>query len=122
MSDTVPGIGVKELFEEVGRGAVLVDVRELHEFVEVHASKATLIPLKTVPDSLGAFPADQVVYVICRSGGRSHQACEWLRGQGIDAVNVIGGTLAWVEAELPVEHGSEPQSPNSANSANETSD
>jgi len=35
--------------------------------------------------------------VICKSGGRSARAVEFLRGQGIDAVNVAGGTLAWLE-------------------------
>jgi rhodanese-related sulfurtransferase len=33
--------------------------------------------------------------VICRSGGRSLRACEFLAEQGVEAVNVAGGTLAW---------------------------
>jgi rhodanese-related sulfurtransferase len=36
------------------------------------------------------------------------KACEFLVSGGRDAVNVAGGTLAWLEAGLPVATGSEP--------------
>jgi rhodanese-related sulfurtransferase len=58
-----------------------------------------------VPGRIGEIPADRPVYVICRSGGRSAKAVEHLRSQGIDAVNVTGGTLAWIEAGNAVETG-----------------
>ena len=108
MSNPVPGIGVNEVFELVRGGAPLVDVREPHEYEEVRAISARLVPLQRVPDELATFPTSRPVYVICRSGGRSHQACEWLRMQGVDAVNVLGGTLAWVEEQLPTDSGSTP--------------
>ncbi len=41
-------------------------------------------------------------------GARSLQAAEWLRGQGIDAVNVAGGMLAWIDAGLEIETGGAP--------------
>jgi rhodanese-related sulfurtransferase len=47
------------------------------------------------------------VYVICAKGGRSLRAAEFYRAQGIDAVNVAGGTTAWVDAGQPVDTGSE---------------
>ena len=34
-------------------------------------------------------------YVICRSGGRSLRACEFVADRGVEVVNVAGGTLAW---------------------------
>ena len=105
MSDGVPGIGVNELHDALVDGAILFDVREPLEFAEVRASQAVLVPLQTVPDQLARFPTDRPVYVICRSGGRSHKACEWLRLNGVDAVNVLGGTLAWIDAGLPVADG-----------------
>jgi rhodanese-related sulfurtransferase len=43
--------------------------------------------------------------VICKVGGRSRKAAEFLRARGIDAVNVAGGTLAWIEAGEPVVTG-----------------
>jgi rhodanese-related sulfurtransferase len=105
MSNPVPGIGVNEVFELLRGGAPLVDVREPHEYDEVRAVGARLVPLQSVPQALATFPVDGPVYVICRSGARSHKACEWLRQQGVDAVNVLGGTLAWVDATLPTEAG-----------------
>ena len=33
--------------------------------------------------------------MICRSGGRSLRACEFLADRGVEVVNVAGGTLAW---------------------------
>lgn len=104
MSD-VPEIDVAGLAEARAAGAPLIDVREPDEHAEVRAPGAVLIPLGQVPERVGEIPAEGTVYVICRSGGRSARAVEHLRQQGIDAVNVAGGTLAWIEAGLPVETG-----------------
>ena len=40
--------------------------------------------------------------------GTSRKAAEHLRGLGIDAINVGGGTLAWIDAGQPVVPGDEP--------------
>ena len=50
-------------------------------------------------------PAGRPLYVICRSGGRSAQACEFLSAHDVDAVNVAGGTLAWIESGREVDSG-----------------
>jgi rhodanese-related sulfurtransferase len=102
----IPHIDVRELAERRAAGAPLIDVREDGEYAEGHAPGATLIPLGQVAGRIAEIPTDQTVYVICRSGGRSGRVVEHLRAQGIDAVNVAGGTLAWVEAGHPVETGS----------------
>ena len=46
---------------------------------------------------------DQPVYIICQSGGRSAQATQYLEAVGHNAVNVTGGTAAWIWAQLPTE-------------------
>ena len=102
----VPAIDVASLRQHLDEGAPLVDVREPDEYAEVRAPGARLVPLGEVPDRLAEIPTDQTVYVICRSGGRSARAVEYLRANGVDAVNVTGGTLAWVESGAPVESGS----------------
>jgi rhodanese-related sulfurtransferase len=43
------------------------------------------------------------VYVICAVGARSAKAVGHLRGEGIDAVNVAGGTRAWIDAGQPTD-------------------
>lgn len=101
----VPEIDVDALRQHLDEGAPLIDVREPSEYEEARAPGARLVPLADVPDRLGEIPTDRTVYVICRSGGRSARAVEYLRGNGVDAVNVTGGTLAWIESGAPVESG-----------------
>ena len=103
----VPEIDVAELAEKRAAGAPLIDVREPDEYEEAHVPGAHLVPLGTVPDRLAEVPTEGTVYVICAKGGRSMRAAQFYREQGIDAVNVAGGTTAWVDAGHPVDTGSE---------------
>lgn len=105
---TVPEIDVATLVEHHANGAIVLDVRETGEYDEGHVPGARLIPLGEVPDRIADVPADRPLYVICRSGARSARAAEWLIGQGIDAVNIAGGTLGWIDAGQPVVAGREP--------------
>ncbi len=82
----------------------LIDVRERDEFATVHAVGAINLPLSTVESASLPDPAAPV-YVICQAGGRSARAAQALSAQGVDAVNVEGGTSAWVLAGLPTEVG-----------------
>ena len=101
----IPAIDIGTLSDELASGAPVVDVRQPDEYDEAHVPGARLIPLAEVPDRVGEFPTDREVYIICKSGGRSAKAVEFLRAQGVEAVNVTGGTMAWIEAGEPVERG-----------------
>lgn len=107
---TVPEVDVDELDRARAAGATLIDVRNPVEYDEVHVPGAVLIPLPEVPDRLGDLPATggRPLYVICRTGPRSHRAAEYLIANGVDAVNVAGGTLAWVESGRPFATGRDP--------------
>jgi rhodanese-related sulfurtransferase len=85
--------------------ASVFDVRQPDEYEEGHVPGAVLVSLGDVPDRLDVFPSDATVYVVCRSGARSASAVTFLREQGIDAVNVDGGTMAWIEAGHPTVTG-----------------
>jgi rhodanese-related sulfurtransferase len=102
---SVPEIDVDELDVQRATGAPVFDVREPDEYVDGHVPGATLVPLATVPDRLTEFPSGRTVYVVCASGGRSRRAAEYLRANGIDAVNVAGGTKAWIAAGKPCTTG-----------------
>ena len=67
-----------------------------------------LLPLHEVPDRVAELPTDAEVFVICRSGSRSTMASEFLIEQGVSAVNVAGGTLAWIESGHEVVTGDQP--------------
>lgn len=102
---SVQEITVDELAERLTHGARLVDVREPPEFEAARVAGGRLVPLATVPDNLDAFRGDGPAYVICRSGARSLSACEFLAAHGIEAVNVAGGTLAWIASGRDVVAG-----------------
>ena len=101
----MPEISVDDLAARLETGAVLIDVREPDEYVDGHVPSARLIPLAEVPERLAEVPADHTVHVVCRSGGRSLRAAEFLASRGVDAVNVTGGTLAWIESGREVVTG-----------------
>lgn len=101
----IPEIDVETLAAKLEAGLPVFDVRQPDEYEEAHAPGVTLIPLDQVPDRVDDFPADGEVYVICKSGGRSAKAVQFLRQHGVDAVNVAGGTMAWIESGKPVETG-----------------
>jgi rhodanese-related sulfurtransferase len=100
-------ITVEQLDDRLAEGARLVDVRLPHEFEEAHVAGAVLVPLPTVADNVEAFRGDEPVYVICRTGPRSQRACEFLAAHGIEAVNVAGGTLAWISSGRECVSGNE---------------
>lgn len=94
----VQEITVDELAIRLAEGARVIDVREPAEFEQARLAGSQLIPLATVPDRIDEFRADGPTYIICRSGGRSMQACTFLAGQGVDVVNVSGGMMAWISS------------------------
>ncbi|MDE9366571.1 rhodanese-like domain-containing protein [Luteipulveratus sp. YIM 133132] len=91
--------------------AVLLDVREQDEWDAGHAPGAVHIPLAEVPNRLEELPDAEPLPVICRSGGRSGRAVQWLSAQGYPAVNVEGGMQAWAQGGKPVvsDSGKEPE-------------
>jgi rhodanese-related sulfurtransferase len=95
---------------ETGARIDLIDVRTPIEFREVHVESARNLPLDQLePTALMATRndlADEPLYVLCRSGGRGQQACEKFHKAGFfNVVNIEGGTLACIEAGLPVIRG-----------------
>jgi molybdopterin-guanine dinucleotide biosynthesis protein A/rhodanese-related sulfurtransferase len=104
----VPEVDVAQLAGLREAGEPILDVRQPEEYDEAHVPGAQLVPLPELPDRVAEIPAGRTVYVICKSGGRSRKAAEHLRGIGVDAVNVAGGTLAWIESGHAVVTGSEP--------------
>ena len=106
---TVPPRRLAELLAG-GKAIDLIDVRTPVEFREVHVESARNVPLDRLdPAALvqaRSGPADEPLYVLCRSGSRGRQACEKFLQAGVaNVVNVEGGTLACVEAGLPVVRG-----------------
>ena len=81
--------------------AVLLDVRESHEWVAGHAPTAIHLPMSEIAQRISEVPTGEV-YVICKVGGRSAQVAHWLNGQGWAARNVDGGMHSWSAQGLPM--------------------
>lgn len=77
---------------------MLIDVREPFEHASASIAGATLIPMGEVMSQLEALPTDRTVVVQCQSGARSARVTAALRAKGYDAVNLVGGILAWKRA------------------------
>jgi len=76
--------------------ALLIDVREQHEFKQGHLQGAWLIPLGQLERHMDAIPRDRDLVLYCRSGSRSAHALEMMRGAGFHrAKHLKGGYLAW---------------------------
>ncbi|GAB3086107.1 rhodanese-like domain-containing protein [Corynebacterium aquatimens] len=89
---------------DVPREAQLIDCREPDEFAEVHAEGAVNLPLSNFAALTDRIDFNKPVYVICRSGGRSVEASQYLEEVfDADVYNVSGGTQDWINAGLPTE-------------------
>ena len=92
----------EEAKEAMERGAVLLDVREPHEWRSGHAPKARHIPLSQLSRRAEELPRNREIVVVCRSGHRSARAAKILAAQRGDVANVKGGMGAWARRGLPV--------------------
>ncbi|WP_299529754.1 rhodanese-like domain-containing protein [uncultured Streptomyces sp.] len=93
---------------------LVLDVRENDEWAAGHVEGALHVPMSDFVGRFGevaeAAEAGRRVHVMCRVGGRSAQVTQYLVQQGVDAVNIEGGMLAWDGAGRPMvtESGSAP--------------
>lgn len=81
--------------------AVLVDVREPHEWEAGHAPQARHIPLAELDPA--QLPTGTQVITTCRSGGRGSRAAQALTDAGLSARNLSGGMRGWHQSGLSVQ-------------------
>ena len=72
--------------------AIIIDVRTPEEFAAGHLEGAVLIDIKdaSFDSKIAALDPDAAYIVYCRSGNRSAQAVERMRGAGIDDITDLG--------------------------------
>lgn len=77
---------------------LILDVREEAEFAFDHIPGAKSIPLGELDERISELVADQVIYVVCRTGSRSDLAAQKLSAKGFsNVVNVVPGMSEWSE-------------------------
>lgn len=88
-----------EIQEYLQKGAVILDVRTLGEWNEGHSEGAKHIVLNTIPEHVEEIKSwNKPVIAVCRSGGRSGQATDFLQNHNIDIIN--GGPWGNVDQYL----------------------
>lgn len=97
---------LSSLLEKSANTIDLIDVRGTGEYTEVHIPEARNIPLHLLPMRLSELDKSKKIIFICRSGGRSGQACSFAEWESISAYNLVGGMTDF-ESQYPtkVVHG-----------------
>lgn len=84
----------KDIRNIVREKALIIDVREKHEYELSHIIGAKNIPLSELRDRTNEIPKDRPVYLHCRSAQRSYNALKALKNLGYENIyNVSGGFL-----------------------------
>ncbi len=96
-------INIEQFAEAHNKGAAVLDVREPTEYREGHVPGASNVPMSQVTTRLEEIHRDRPVYVVCASGSRSATVADFLTASGFDAINVAGGTSAWIRSGHPIE-------------------
>jgi len=81
---------------DAGEALQLLDVREPWECAIARLPGCVQIPLGELPARWGELDAAAETVVLCKAGGRSRRAAQFLSAQGFGRVaNLTGGIDAW---------------------------
>ncbi|MFN2557841.1 MAG: molybdopterin-synthase adenylyltransferase MoeB [Nitriliruptorales bacterium] len=92
-------------YEDRKDEVVLLDVREPHEYEISRIPGSTLIPKGQLPEKLAELDPSKEYVVHCKSGARSAEATQLLRGAGFKARSMRGGINAYaqqIDPSIPV--------------------
>ncbi|CAM3404500.1 rhodanese-like domain-containing protein [Marinicrinis lubricantis] len=78
-----------------GECPLIIDVREVEEVREGKIPGAVNIPLGLVEFRMHELDKSKEYIIVCRSGGRSARASQFLEEHGYQVINMAGGMLAW---------------------------
>ncbi|WP_042354191.1 rhodanese-like domain-containing protein [Bacillus rubiinfantis] len=73
----------------------IIDVREVDEVAAGKIPGAINIPLGLVEFRMHELDKSKEYIMVCRSGGRSGRASQFLESYGFNVINMMGGMLAW---------------------------
>jgi rhodanese-related sulfurtransferase len=85
---------VEALLNE-GKKLNIIDVREVAEVAAGKIPGAVNLPLGLVEFRMNELDKSKEYMLVCRSGGRSGRATQFLESYGFNVINMAGGMLAW---------------------------
>jgi rhodanese-related sulfurtransferase len=90
---------------DAGESYCLLDVREPWEVTLASIPGSLAIPMHEIPSRLKELDATAEIIVMCKAGGRSQRAAEFLAARGYRKVsNLQGGIDAWsrdIDPDVP---------------------
>lgn len=120
-----PGDVVKKV--RAGEDVVLLDVRTLEEYEEIHLEGALLLPVQELSEEtltsigLGEDAKDREIILYCRSGARSQTAYNIMKSLGYTNIkSVAGGMVHWQEDQYPLTETGEYTGPSATVGSDET--
>jgi hydroxyacylglutathione hydrolase/adenylyltransferase/sulfurtransferase len=96
-------LDVTRAAELIEAGALLIDVRQPHEWEGGRLAGARHIEVNELTAAAGSIDRERPVLFYCRSGARSGMAAEAFRQAGFDAFNLAGGIESWVAEGRQIE-------------------
>jgi|TARA_B100001094_G_C17569178_1_gene502006 rhodanese-related sulfurtransferase len=99
-------LSVEDAAQLIKNGLIIIDVRELNEYEQVHLKNSFLVPLSTVSlEKINELnPTNKTILIHCRSGKRSKVAANILLSQGYsgEILELDEGIDAWIESNQPI--------------------
>ncbi|HEV2580058.1 MAG TPA: rhodanese-like domain-containing protein [Ktedonobacteraceae bacterium] len=100
---SVEEVSAEEAKAKQKAGAVIIDVREPHEWREGYIPGAKLIPLGSLAKRAQELDSSKEIIAVCRSGNRSISAALILQRAGFtQASSMAGGMISWIRHRYPV--------------------
>lgn len=95
-TDEVSVQELQRVLADPASGIRVIDVREPDEHAISRIEGVALLPLSALPQRFKELDPGKPLYIFCKGGHRSQQACYFLKRQGFSNVkSVKGGILAW---------------------------
>ena len=84
---------------------ILLDVREKNEIVFANINPHVHISIVQIPNRYKELDENKKIIVMCHSGVRSANVCQYLEPLGYNVYNLIGGIDAWsklIDPSVPI--------------------
>ena len=104
MKIKIQTVNFTDIQEDLAQGnGLLLDVRNLDEYQEIHVKESLLIPLDTLEQNLSKLEShkDKPIYIHCHSGVRSLRASHFLIEKGFSQIYNIKGGIVEIEKKMP---------------------
>jgi rhodanese-related sulfurtransferase len=75
---------------------ILIDVREKNEIEICKINESIHIPMQSIPAHIKEIDNQKTIIIMCKSGVRSAQVCNYLNDSGyLNIYNLKGGIINW---------------------------